>query len=117
MRVVVVSNRLPFTVSIIEGVPQFRANSGGLTTHLWSCLEQGATGSAGPLDLMWVGWPGAELPHQQRAMVCDFAPREFKASPVFLPQDSVDGFYHGFCDKTLWTLFHYFTSLIRHEQE
>ena len=29
----------------------------------------------------------------------------------------MDRFYHGFCNKTLWPLFHYFTSLTRYEDE
>ncbi len=38
MRLVVVSNRLPFTASFQEGSPQFKPNAGGLTTGLWSYL-------------------------------------------------------------------------------
>ena len=36
MRLVVVSNRLPFTVSFKEGSPEFKPSTGGLTTGLRS---------------------------------------------------------------------------------
>jgi len=31
-----------------------------------------------------------------------------KASPVFLDADTMEKFYRGFCNSTLWLLFHYF---------
>jgi trehalose 6-phosphate synthase/phosphatase len=43
--------------------------------------------------------------------------RQFKAAPVFLSGQSADRFYHGFCNNTLWPLFHYFPSMIRYEEE
>ena len=45
MRLVIVSNRLPFTVVKEDGGLQFKVSSGGLTTGLWSYLERGAAGS------------------------------------------------------------------------
>ncbi len=36
MRLIIVSNRLPFTVSLRDGLPRFKVSSGGLTTGLWS---------------------------------------------------------------------------------
>lgn len=35
---------------------------------------------------------------------------EFKAYPVFLSEMAMEKFYHGFCNKTIWPLFHYFPS-------
>jgi hypothetical protein len=40
MRLVVVSNRLQFTVSFKEGVPEFKNSPGGLSTGLASYLQQ-----------------------------------------------------------------------------
>jgi len=39
MRLVIVSNRLPFTVSFHAGKPQFKPSAGGLTTGIWSYLR------------------------------------------------------------------------------
>ena len=116
MRLVIVSNRLPFTVSFNGGDPQFKVSSGGLTTGVWSYLAREHDG-AGQRDYLWVGWPGIAVEPKDRPAVNNYAAREFNALPVFLAQDSVERFYHGFCNKTLWPLFHYFTSLTRYEDE
>ena len=42
MRLVVVSNRLPFTLAFKEGLPEFRPSAGGLATGLWSYLNRKA---------------------------------------------------------------------------
>jgi trehalose 6-phosphate synthase/phosphatase len=39
------------------------------------------------------------------------------SSPVFLPEESMDRFYLGFCNKTLWPLFHYFPTLTHYEED
>ncbi len=117
MRLVIVSNRLPFTVSLKEGTPEFTVSSGGLTTGLWSYLERGLTGPGERPDFLWLGWPGASVAPEHEEAVRAYAAREFKALPVFVPEENMDGFYHGFCNKTLWPLFHYFQSLTHYEPE
>ncbi|MGA2245982.1 MAG: bifunctional alpha,alpha-trehalose-phosphate synthase (UDP-forming)/trehalose-phosphatase, partial [Verrucomicrobiota bacterium] len=116
MRLVVVSNRLPFTVSFPDGQPRFTASAGGLTTGLWSYLDRKAAEGPEKLDHLWMGWPGASVPPEHEAAVRAHA-GEFKCSPIFLPEDSMDRFYQGFCNKTLWPLFHYFPTLTHYEEE
>jgi len=117
VRLVVVSNRLPFTVSFKEGTPQFKPSAGGLTTGLWSYLEGRSPNGAEPADFLWMGWPGASVPPDHEAEVRAYGGQQFKSSPVFLPEESMDHFYLGFCNKTLWPLFHYFSTLTRYEEE
>jgi trehalose-phosphatase len=116
MRLVVASNRLPFTVSMPNGVPEFKSSSGGLTTGLWSYLERTAADPSRKLDFVWVGWPGGDIPEESRELVLKHG-EAYKAAPVFLPSESVDRFYHGFCNKTIWPLFHYFSTLARYEED
>ena len=66
---------------------------GGLVRALTPVLQE-AEGS-------WVGWAG----------IPDFAPEPFvhdgiEQRPVPLSEDEVDGFYYGFCNGTLWPLYH-----------
>ena len=117
MRLVVVSNRLPFTVSFKEGTPQFKPSAGGLTTGLWSYLDSKPPDGAERPDYLWMGWPGASIPPEHEAAVRTYGEQQFKSSPVFLPEESMDRFYLGFCNKTLWPLFHYFPTLTRYEEE
>ncbi len=118
MRLVIVSNRLPFTAATDQGRPQFAVSSGGLTTGLWSYLERGTSGGSGERpDFVWLGWPGANVAPEHEEAVKTYAEKQFKAMPVFLPEEKMDRFYHGFCNKTLWPLFHYFPSLAHYEEE
>jgi trehalose 6-phosphate synthase/phosphatase len=117
MRLIIVSNRLPFTVSFKTGAPDFKVSSGGLTTGLWSYLERGSGGAGERPEFVWLGWPGASVAPEHEEAVQAYAAREFKAQPVFLPEDRMDRFYHGFCNKTLWPLFHYFPTLAHYEED
>ncbi|HWC59139.1 MAG TPA: trehalose-6-phosphate synthase, partial [Verrucomicrobiae bacterium] len=100
MRLVIVSNRLPFTVSMTDGKPAFESSSGGLTTGLWSYLEKNRAGSGEPFDFLWMGWPGRTIEPEHIPEVEAHAQR-FHAAPVYLSEESADRFYHGFCNKTL----------------
>lgn len=116
MRLFIVSNRLPFTVSFKDGSPQFSSSSGGLSTGLASYLRQSSSGPHGRPDYFWLGWPGANIAPEHEAAVRTFGEEQFKCAPVFLPEESMERFYHGFCNKTLWPLFHYFPSLTQYEE-
>lgn len=116
MRLVVVSNRLPFTVTFNGGLPQFSISSGGLSTGLASYLQQSSEGAANRPDYFWLGWPGASIPPEQETAVRARAEQQFKCCPVFLPEESMERFYHGFCNKTLWPLFHYFPTLAQYDE-
>jgi trehalose 6-phosphate synthase/phosphatase len=117
MRLVVVSNRLPFTVSFQDGTPQFKPSAGGLTTGLWSYLDRKAADGVEHRNHLWMGWPGAGVAAEHEATVCAYAEKQFKSGPVFLPEESMDRFYLGFCNKTIWPLFHYFPTLTQYEEE
>src|SRR5262245_53839359 len=114
MRLIIVSNRLPYTVSIKQGKPQFGVSSGGLTTGLSSYVQRASIREPEPLDVLWLGWPGASIASEQQSAVCEYSAQKFKAWPVFLSQESVERFYLGFCNRTIWPLFHYRPSLTRY---
>jgi trehalose 6-phosphate synthase/phosphatase len=115
-RLVLVSNRLPFTVVATGGEVSFQDSAGGLTSGLWSYLERRSAGPAQG-DYLWLGWPGATPPPEHEAAVREYAEKHFKSFPVFLSEESMDRFYLGFCNRTIWPLFHYFPSLVRYEEE
>ncbi len=117
MRLVIVSNRLPFTVSFKDGAPHFTESAGGLTTGLWSYLNRTVADGVEHPDFLWMGWPGASVPPEHESAVQAYAGQQFKSSPVFLPEESMDRFYLGFCNKTLWPLFHYFPTLTHYEED
>src|SRR4051812_40468595 len=116
MRLVIVSNRLPFTAAMGDDGPQFTSSSGGLTTGLSSYLARTRAGLADPIEFVWFGWPGTTIAPEHQEAVREHGRTHFHVSPVFLPEESMDRFYHGFCNKTIWPLFHYFPSLTRYEE-
>ncbi|MCD6362578.1 MAG: bifunctional alpha,alpha-trehalose-phosphate synthase (UDP-forming)/trehalose-phosphatase [Synergistetes bacterium] len=102
-RLVIVSNRLPYTVSIRKGEFQLQRSVGGLATGLSSFYK-----SFG--DSLWVGWPGVSsdrLKRGKREELRELLLRE-GCYPVFLSQADIEGYYYGFSNKAIWPLFHYF---------
>lgn len=111
MRLIIVANRLPFSVVMREGAPAFDPSIGGLTTGLESFLSHAAE-----FEWLWVGWPGAPIEPQLQRVIWETA-RSQRAAPVFLSEESVNRFYHGFCNRTIWPLFHYFPMMTRYDEE
>jgi trehalose 6-phosphate synthase/phosphatase len=119
-RLIVVSNRLPFSLGkslakTARGGFSFRPSSGGLVTALGAWLEREKKERG--LECIWVGWPGADVPVEKQPEIRERALRDHGSWPVFMSADEADKFYHGFCNKTLWPLFHYFTSYATYEAE
>jgi trehalose 6-phosphate synthase/phosphatase len=108
-RIVVVSNRLPFTIERENGIIQFKPSAGGVATGLKSLLDSMPAGFlAAKPEYLWVGWPGGAVASEEKAAVQARALEEFRSHAVFLSEQDFDHFYEGFCNKTIWPLFHYF---------
>lgn len=96
-RLVVVSNRLPFTLRRTSGGTERRPSLGGLVAALNPTLAR--------LKGVWVGWPGVELRSGETiARRAD----PYRIRPVALSPREVAQFYSGFSNRTLWPLFHSF---------
>ena len=109
-RLVIVSNRLPFQVQVDDRKVEFAETTGGLVTGLNAFLEGLPMQNGGPKEYLWIGWPGSTIEEDIKSDVTARANVEFNSFPVYLSTQEMDQFYHGFCNKTLWPLFHYFTS-------
>jgi trehalose 6-phosphate synthase/phosphatase len=108
-RLLVVSNRLPVTVSKSEsGEISLEASSGGLASGMSAYLERHAAENDAKSEFLWIGWPGIELEPEDQPEVKQRLQDELNAAPVFLSHDQMEGFYYGFSNRTLWPLFHYF---------
>src|SRR5688572_2854062 len=113
-RLIVVSNRLPFTLRQDGARFDFVASSGGLVTALGAYLERRKQAEP-DFEYVWVGWPGSAVPESQQATVQQAALEKHGAYPVFLSADDTEDFYHGFPNRTLWPLFHYFPSHVDYD--
>ncbi|MBI2676046.1 MAG: bifunctional alpha,alpha-trehalose-phosphate synthase (UDP-forming)/trehalose-phosphatase [Candidatus Aenigmarchaeota archaeon] len=115
MRLLIVSNRLPITVLKKNGDLKFQKSVGGLASGLKAFLDAGMP-SSGATGYLWVGWPGVSVEGKAKEKLKDMLARHY-AYPVFLSQKEMDKFYNGFCNKTIWPLFHYFPSYAVYEEE
>lgn len=116
-RIIIVSNRLPFTVRAESGDLKFIPSIGGLATGLSSYLEFLRDHPAVSVDYLWVGWPGSTIPVEERRKVQSRSLSEFNALPVFLSEEEIEKFYQGFCNKTIWPLFHYFSVYTNYDED
>lgn len=110
-RLIVVANRLPISVSKREGQFHFRPSPGGLAVGL-SCLPDS-------VERLWMGWPGISserLKPEEKEHIRESLLRQ-NSAPVFLSQRQIDQYYLGFCNKTIWPLFHYFPVRTVFEQQ
>ncbi len=115
-RLVIVSNRLPFNVEVVDGRPTFHPSAGGLVTGLASFRESRQQTAALTAEHLWVGWPGCNVESSLQAEVVREAQSRFQSYPVFLTEEQMEQFYLGFCNATIWPLFHYFPSYAVYQQ-
>jgi trehalose 6-phosphate synthase/phosphatase len=101
-RLILVSNRLPSTITVENGKPVFQASSGGLVTGLVRHHESA--------DSIWVGYPGQTDgldPEQWPQVERELAER--RIVPVRISSADFRRFYDGFANGVIWPVFHYLT--------
>ncbi len=106
-RIIIVSNRLPFTVTQDESSIKFQPAAGGLPTSLNSYLQ---SLSSDKKSSLWVGWPGSAIAKKDQGKVFKKSLKENGAHPIFISEKLINDFYFGFCNQILWPLFHNFNS-------
>ena len=111
-RTIIISNRLPVTISKDSGVFGYKKSIGGLSTGLKSVHEQSGS--------LWVGWPGLSeenFTDGEKDEAAKKLKEEYACCPVHLSEREVEEYYHKFCNSTIWPLFHYFTARTRYDTE
>jgi trehalose 6-phosphate synthase/phosphatase len=105
-KLLLVSNRVPWTVASAGGKGVLKPSSGGLATALAGTHARGET--------LWVGWPGdlSGLDAEGRTAVLEEL-RTHRVIPVELSAEEVERYYEGFSNGVLWPLFHYLLDKVR----
>ncbi len=104
-KTIFISNRLPVTVKKENQEIEYEKSIGGLATGLKSYHERS--------NSVWVGWPGItneKLSSRDQKSIAKDLEKEYKCLPVFMSEEEIEQFYYGFCNKTIWPLFHYFSN-------
>jgi trehalose 6-phosphate synthase/phosphatase len=109
-RILVISNRLPMTITKRENRIRFNPSVGGLATGLSSLSMT--------YQNIWFGWPGiaTERMKDERNRIKRKLMRD-NCYPVFIKQYDLENYYYGFCNRTIWPLFHYFTQYTQYNRK
>ncbi len=103
-RLVVVSNRLPAMEKESQGR---RKPVGGLATALEAALSQSEAGG------LWMGWSGKTLKTRRPPIIQDTSEGNLRLVGVDLTRREFEAYYNGFCNNTIWPLFHNFPTLAK----
>ncbi len=105
---IIVSNRLPFSISKTETEYDLKPSAGGLATGLKSYHRDN--------NSVWIGWPGVIPENEDEEKRINTLIKKEDCVPVFLSESEIEGFYDGFSNATLWPLFHYFSEFTQYKK-
>jgi trehalose 6-phosphate synthase/phosphatase len=116
-RLLVISNRLPFSIDKVGEDLVVRQSSGGLVSALKSYFEKKGYGQGRFSAKVWIG--SVEASEEDWKMIEDMEAiqEDFDIAPIFIEKEIYEGYYNGFSNSTLWPLFHYFPSLVEYRRE
>jgi trehalose 6-phosphate synthase/phosphatase len=102
-RIIIAAYRLPF--KLVRKKEKYHAvqNAGGLVSAILSLSEKMDHAGKGSSKILWVGTGEKELGDEN-------VNPYFELFPVEIPQGINEKYYGGFCNDTIWPLFHYFPS-------
>ena len=116
-RLIIISNRLPFSIEKNDGEVSIRQSSGGLVSAIKSYFERPDLQSGGFTEKLWVGSMDAAEEDWQKALQQNNLPAEFTIEPIFPDDETYEAYYNGFSNSTLWPLFHYFPSIADYHKD
>jgi len=109
-RLIIVSNRLPFSIDHNGDEIKLRQSSGGLVSAIKSYFESDHSLEE-IKEKLWVGV--ADFPQEDwDRLNVDPPSIDFEIKPLFVDKQVYDGYYNGFSNSVLWPLFHYFPTLV-----
>jgi trehalose 6-phosphate synthase/phosphatase len=98
-RLILVSHRIPITLTLEDGKLKGQPSSGGLVSALEPLLKEHGG--------IWVGSGGTEDSPQIRKILRQASGKKpYKYAPLFLTQEEQSNFYEGFSNEIVWPLFH-----------
>jgi len=113
-RLIIISNRLPFSIDQDNGQTVIRQSSGGLVSAIKSYFEKEGISEHAFSEKLWMGV--ADFPQKEWNMVeRELKHLDFAVLPLFVDKKLYREYYNGFSNSVLWPLFHYFPSVVEYE--
>ena len=102
-KLIIVSNKLPFEIGDQDGLPCLTEKTGGISGSLNAFYKY--------LQCSWIGWTGNEnfQPNDDQGKKFYKKFEEENCHPIELTGEEICNYHYGFCNQTIWPLFHYFT--------
>ncbi len=104
-RLIVVSNRLPFSIVTTVNGLRVEPSAGGLVSALLPLFKKNGG--------CWIGWPGTAYSTEVERLVNAQRTSHYSLRPVFLTEEEKKRFYQGCSNEILWPLFHDLQSMCR----
>lgn len=115
MRLLIVSNRAPVSIARDEsGNIRYEESSGELTSGLRTYIDR-IKKTDPETEIIWIGWPGAAAENERKTS--EEIRKKFGVVSVSISEEGMEKFYEGFCNKTIWPLFHYFPGITVYEKD
>lgn len=115
-RLVVVSNRLPFQLLEKKKGVVMKESDGGLVSALKSFFEREENKEAFS-SVVWIGSADFPLSRWEKYRENPATTSSFDVDPIFIETRTYNKYYNGFCNATIWPLFHYFPSLVEFHED
>ncbi|MBA0829816.1 hypothetical protein Goarm_014395 [Gossypium armourianum] len=83
--------------------------SGARTSHDGGARQdfQASKQRVTEFDTRWIGWAGINVPDESGQKTLTEALAAKNCIPVFIEEEIAHQYYNGYCNNTLWPLFHY----------
>ncbi len=112
-RLIIVSNRLPFSIDHEGDEIKLRQSSGGLVSAIKSYFENNRTQEE-ITEKLWVGVADFPKEDWNSFVVNEARENDFEIHPLFVDKQVYNDYYNGFSNSVLWPLFHYFPTLVQY---
>ena len=113
---VVVSNRLPFQLQEKKKSIVMKESDGGLVSALKSYFENTKNKDQFS-SVVWMGSADFPQARWEKYLENPSSGSSFEVEPIFIEPKTYNRFYNGFCNATIWPLFHYFPSIVEFDEE
>lgn len=114
-RLVIASNRLPFQLQEKKKTVVMKESDGGLVSALKSYFESEENNNSFE-SVIWIG--SADFPESRWEKYKENPQTQsaFQVEPIFIDSKVYNRYYNGFCNATIWPLFHYFPSIVEFDE-